>query len=289
MKLERIPKYRIPLTDKSELTIERAEEGWHLTTDTGPFGSDVLYVPHAAVGLLVEALTTDDRKKGLDEFLESYSLPQTAPVASDLGSSQGTSLHKAIWTYSPYRATLYRDGERFAMVTPDGSNALPSGAIVELLAALNGSEPVFDKVVDSPPKAPNFPDIAPDPGYRKVEVDETIQSGDLWKYDSGATTPVSMTVGQPLERSTTVILQRRDPDAVAAGHNPGKLTNAQVGVYDSWRLATEEEKERIGSLHGRVLCQMWRKDASVWSESYLYFLTDIQTFRTKAEKLEVVP
>lgn len=284
MKLERIPKYRIPLSDKSDLTIERAEEGWHLTTDTGPFGSDVLYVPNAAVGLLVEALTTDDRKKGLDEFLESYSLPQTAPVASDLGSSQGTSLHKARWTYSPYRATLYRDGERFAMVTPDGSNALSTEVVAELLVALNGPELV---AVDFPPKAPNFPDIAPDPGYRMVEVGEIILEGDLWKYDSGATAPVWVTIGQPLERSTTVILQRRDPDAVAVGHNPGKLTNAQVGVYDSWRLLTEAEHREFDGKQVRPT-SYW--SVGDWSDAdSIWWADGKSTLRTKAEKLEVVP
>lgn len=30
--------------------------------------------------------------------------------------------------------------------------------------------------------------------------------------------------------------QTIDPDAIAPGHNPNKLTNAQVGVQDGWRL-----------------------------------------------------
>jgi hypothetical protein len=32
-----------------------------------------------------------------------------------------------------------------------------------------------------------------------------------------------------------------DPNALAPGHNPDKLTNAQVGVSEGWRLLGEEE------------------------------------------------
>jgi len=31
------------------------------------------------------------------------------------------------------------------------------------------------------------------------------------------------------------------PDAIAPGHNPDKLTNAQVGVADGWRLSQSDE------------------------------------------------
>lgn len=44
---------------------------------------------------------------------------------------------KAKWTYSNYRASLYLDGERFAIVTPDGKNALPEAHVKILLEALN--------------------------------------------------------------------------------------------------------------------------------------------------------
>ena len=43
-----------------------------------------------------------------------------------------------VWSYSFYRATLRKDGKPFAVVTPDGRNALSHGAAAELLAALNG-------------------------------------------------------------------------------------------------------------------------------------------------------
>jgi hypothetical protein len=43
------------------------------------------------------------------------------------------------WTYSPYRAMLRKDGKAFAIVTPDGRNALSKKQAKELLEALNGS------------------------------------------------------------------------------------------------------------------------------------------------------
>lgn len=45
---------------------------------------------------------------------------------------------RATWEYSHYRASLRRNGKPFAIVTPDGKNALnPFDAFV-LLQALNG-------------------------------------------------------------------------------------------------------------------------------------------------------
>lgn len=42
-----------------------------------------------------------------------------------------------VWDYSPYRATLRRNGEFFALVTHDGKNALPIHQVEVLLRALN--------------------------------------------------------------------------------------------------------------------------------------------------------
>ncbi len=44
---------------------------------------------------------------------------------------------KARWEYSRYRATLKRDGKFFALVTPDGNNALTEEDKETLLEALN--------------------------------------------------------------------------------------------------------------------------------------------------------
>lgn len=41
------------------------------------------------------------------------------------------------WSYSHYRASLYLDGERFAIVTPDGRNSLSKKHAALLLEALN--------------------------------------------------------------------------------------------------------------------------------------------------------
>jgi hypothetical protein len=42
------------------------------------------------------------------------------------------------WTYSSYRALLRRNGKAFAIVTPDGTNALSNTDAKVLLSALNG-------------------------------------------------------------------------------------------------------------------------------------------------------
>jgi len=43
------------------------------------------------------------------------------------------------WTYSRYRASLRFNGKPFAIVTPDGQNALPQEQVDKLLRALNGT------------------------------------------------------------------------------------------------------------------------------------------------------
>lgn len=50
------------------------------------------------------------------------------------------------WTYSRYRATLKKDGKTFAIVTPDGRNALALADEERLLSALN-SEQTLDTVL----------------------------------------------------------------------------------------------------------------------------------------------
>lgn len=47
---------------------------------------------------------------------------------------------KKTWTYSPQRALLRKDGKAFAIVTPDGHNALPPEKAKELLDVLNGPQ-----------------------------------------------------------------------------------------------------------------------------------------------------
>lgn len=42
-----------------------------------------------------------------------------------------------VWSYSPYRAMLRKNGKAFAIVTPDGKNALPPKKAKELLEQLN--------------------------------------------------------------------------------------------------------------------------------------------------------
>lgn len=45
---------------------------------------------------------------------------------------------RATWEYSHYRASLRRNGKPFAIVTPDGKNALNPFDTFVLLKALNG-------------------------------------------------------------------------------------------------------------------------------------------------------
>lgn len=53
----------------------------------------------------------------------------------------GTDVPRAEWTYSPYRASLMKDGELFAIVTPDGKAALDCKKRDELLSLLNAGKP----------------------------------------------------------------------------------------------------------------------------------------------------
>lgn len=55
------------------------------------------------------------------------------------------------WSYSHYQASLYLDGERFAIVTPDGRNALSKRNAGLLLEALN-RKPQNDQSSGAPDK-----------------------------------------------------------------------------------------------------------------------------------------
>lgn len=54
------------------------------------------------------------------------------------------------WRYCPYRATLYRDGKRFAIMTPDGHRPLSTEDAEIIVNALNG-----DQSSDSESSAPS--------------------------------------------------------------------------------------------------------------------------------------
>ena len=58
-----------------------------------------------------------------------------------LSPARGSALRGLGWSYSHYRASLYLDGERFAIVTPDGRNALSRKDAKLLLEALNRKAP----------------------------------------------------------------------------------------------------------------------------------------------------
>lgn len=52
---------------------------------------------------------------------------------------------RATWEYSRYRATLKRNGRTFAIVTPDGRNALNPFDEFVLLKTLNGGSNAGDE------------------------------------------------------------------------------------------------------------------------------------------------
>lgn len=271
--LETTPKYRITFTRNSpsddpapdDLGLERQPDGgWHLWSESEAFAG--ITIPAEAVEHLVAVMSTLHVPK------------EEAPEPLSPGGR---------WTYNAYRATLLRDGLRFAMVTPDGANALSPEAASELLVALNGkgvdlpSDPILAQADGRNQRTPT---IEPDPGYRIVVPGERIQPGDLWKYPDGTRVPVDFTVGQMLEPDNSATLQRLDPDAVAPGHNPDRLTVAQVGIADGWRLLTEEEAEEF-RLKEIVPAEFW---STGWNSGGSWFVTRDSTLRTKAEKLEVV-
>lgn len=46
----------------------------------------------------------------------------------------------AVWSYNSYRALLMKNGEFFAILTPDGRNSVPTAKGEEIVGTLNGVE-----------------------------------------------------------------------------------------------------------------------------------------------------
>ena len=51
---------------------------------------------------------------------------------------------------------------------------------------------------------------------------------------------------------------------IAKGHNPHKLTEAQVGVSEGWRLISEEE-QRLAKEPDKSLVELWSEYISAWN------------------------
>jgi len=165
---------------------------------------------------------------------------------------------------------LWEDSEPFSGIT------IPAEAVGKLVEVLTSSG-----VGQAPPEQAEW--IEPDPGYRRVIPGEISRDGDQWKYLDGHTIP-----GTPglihCDQTCGVILQRLDPDAVAPGHNPDKLTVAQVGIAEGWRLLTPAEVKEFRSKEV-IPAEFW---STGWNSGCSWFVTSDSTLRTKAEKLEVV-
>lgn len=68
---------------------------------------------------------------------------------------------------------------------------------------------------------------------------------------------------------------------IAKGYNPHKLTEAQVGVSDGWRLISEEE-QRLANDPNKSLTEHWEGDIFLWNtceDGGGFFSTD--TYRTR--------
>lgn len=75
-------------------------------------------------------------------------------------------------------------------------------------------------------------------------------------------------------------IYRIAPSEIAAGHNPGKLTEDQVGVKDGWRLLTREEIEN----RNRFDKPLSKDDIQILSDGWLKGGCGAslnQTYRTK--------
>lgn len=75
------------------------------------------------------------------------------------------------WTYNKYRATLVRHGKTFALVTPNGKDALSPAQAQEMLSDLNGLEPVYKvpKLVKHRPLRPGQYILLPYAG-KKIDL-----------------------------------------------------------------------------------------------------------------------
>ena len=164
---------------------------------------------------------------------------------------------------------------------PFNGIVIPAEAVGPLVSILNG----FDRYVAplEPVAAPAEPTVEPDPGYRRVVPGEISRDGDLWKYPDGRTIP-----GTPglihCDQTCGAILQRLDPGAIAPGHNPDRLTVAQVGIAEGWRLLTPAEVKEFRCKEV-IPAEFW---STGWNSGCSWFVTSDSTLRTKAEKLEVV-
>lgn len=258
--LETIPKYRITFTRNNpsddpapdDLCLERrGDGGWHLLSESEAFAG--IIIPAEAVEHLVAVMS-------------ALHVPKEEPPKVRIEPDPG------------YR--IVPDGEPAA---PGDLWKYPDGRTISATPGMSVQGSVDAAILQR-----REPDVNPDPGYRIVVPGERIQSGDLWKYPDGNRVPANITVGQKLESNNTSVLQRPDPDAVAPGHNPDRLTVAQVGIAEGWRLLTEKETEELRHKDVRPTA-FWDPDDRKWSShNDVWWVGPSETLRTKAEKLEVV-
>lgn len=266
--LETVPNFRITFTREpgddstlpEELGVERQPGGgWRLWDNQKPFNGIV--IPAEAVGPLVSILNGFDRYVAPPE-------PIAAPAEPAIEPDPGFRI------VAPGDAIQAGDRWKFRR-----GNSYP---VAGYLVGCPLGRPSAGSILQRP-VAPK-PTVEPDPGYRRVVPGEVSRDGDLWKYPDGHTIP-----GTPglihCVQTCGAILQRLDPGAIAPGHNPDRLTVAQVGIAEGWRLLNAELfTERQSVQH----TEWWNPYPGRWSETGTWLFGKHCTLRTKAEKSGVV-
>jgi len=260
--LETVPKFRITLTRGPEgglppilpalpedLIAERQPDGsWHLWEDGGLSG---ITIPAEAVGPLVSILN------GFDRYAPE---PVAAPAKPTVEPDPGFRI------VAP--GDIIQAGDRWKFRGGDSHPVLDCVAGCPLAPLTSG-------IILQRPVAPE-PTVEPDPGYRRVVPGEISRDGDLWKYPDGHTIPG--TPGFIHCGGGGVILQRPDPGAVAPGHNPDRLTVAQVGIAEGWRLLRAESFTEGQNVRHT---EWWNPTTGRWSETGTWMFGKNCTLRTR--------
>jgi len=88
-------------------------------------------------------------KKGIDKALRKGA-DQTLKLMKKAGIKvDKNGIREKGWSYNPYRATLYLDGKFFALVSPDGRNALSTKDAEFLVDLLNLNDNIMDKFLSA--------------------------------------------------------------------------------------------------------------------------------------------
>lgn len=83
------------------------------------------------------------------------------------------------------------------------------------------------------------------------------------------------------------MITRPPQPKIAAGHNPAKLTEDQVGIKEGWRLLERDEiKERVMDL-GKGKLQVWIRGNQAWREGWYQGSDESCIYRTKLSRADL--